>query len=74
MTALQKEAIALISAIPDEKMRYVLQIIKEVADFQSVGKERKRKIGLAEGETLIADGYDVDAEDPEIIALFEDMS
>ena len=73
MTALQKEAIALIPAISDEKLYYVLQIIKGVKGLETDGKGRKRIMGLAEGETLLADGYDMDAEDPEITALFEAM-
>ena len=73
MTALQKEAMDLIPEIPDEKMYYILQIIKGIRGLESNGKGRKRTIGLAEGEIFLADGYDMDAEDPEITALFEAM-
>ena len=77
MTALQKEAIALIPAIPDEKLYYVLQLLKSVTgllarpDAEAVPKHRKRVIGIARGEAYCADGYDFDAEDPEITAMFE---
>ena len=73
MTALQREAIDLIPEISDEKMYYVLQIIKGIKGLEFTSHSRKRTIGLAEGEIFLADGYDMDAEDPEITALFEAM-
>ena len=71
MTALQKEAMDLIPEIPDEKMYYILQIIRGIKGLEFNGHSPKRTIGLAEGEIFLADGYDVDAEDPEITAMFE---
>lgn len=71
MTALQKEAMDLIPEIPDEKMYYILQIIRGIKGLELNSPSPKRTIGLAQGEIFLADGYDVDAEDPEITAMFE---
>ena len=71
MTALQKEAMDLIPEIPDEKMYYILQIIRGIKGLELNSPSPKRVIGLAQGEVFLADGYDMDAEDPEITAMFE---
>ena len=71
MTALQKEAMDLIPEIPDEKMYYILQIIRGIKGLELNSPSPKRIIGLAQGEVFLADGYDMDAEDPEITAMFE---
>ena len=77
MTALQKEVMELIPRIPDDKLYYILQILNGVnglaaqSDAVEVPKRGERIIGIAEGEKFLADGYDMDAEDPEITALFE---
>ena len=74
MTAIQKEAIDMIHDMPDDMIYYVIQFMKNFSPMEPVKKTRRRIIGIAEGEKFLADGYDMDAEDPEIIALFEDMS
>lgn len=71
MTALQREAMDLIPEIPDEKMYYILQIIRGIKGLEFRSPSPKRIIGLAQGEVFLADGYDMDAEDPEITAMFE---
>lgn len=78
MTALQKEAIDLIPRIPDDKLYYVIQLLKvvcglsETADATDNQKTGKRIIGIANGRKYRSEDYDFDAEDPEIIAMFED--
>ena len=78
MTVLQKEAIDLIPRIPDDKLYYVIQLLKgvcglsEIRDTTGIQKTGKRIIGIANGRKYRSDDYDFDAEDPEIIAMFED--
>ena len=62
MTALQKEAMDLIPEIPDEKMYYILQIIRGIKGLELNSPSPKRIIGLAQGEVFLADGYDMDAD------------
>ena len=79
MTVVQQEVMDLTPQIPDEKLYYVLQLLKSVngliaqSDAKEVPKCRPRVIGIARGEKFCADDYDFDAEDPEITAMFEDM-
>ena len=78
MTVLQKEAIDLIPRIPDDKLYYVIQLLKgvcglsETAEATDSRKAGKRIIGIANGRIYRSEDYDFDAEDPEIIAMFED--
>ena len=80
MTAVQQQVMELIPRIPDEKLYYVLQLLKGVnglsgqTEAGDTSQSRERIIGIARGEKYCADGYDFDAEDPEITAMFEDMT
>ena len=78
MTDLQKEAIDLISRIPDDKLCYVVQLLKGVAGLSETSapvEERNQKkpvAGPAKRAAYRAKSYDIDIDDADISSVFDD--
>ncbi len=67
MSALQNQVVQSLEGLSDESLEFILDMIQcfvKPAENQlmETGTQKKgRKLGILKGESLIADGYDLDA-------------
>ena len=60
MTALQKEAISYIQSVSDEKLYFILQILKGVHDLEQHENAEKREQAFAVYDSLRRPGPEID--------------
>ena len=76
MSALQKQVIQSLDGLSEDSLAFILDMIQRFvkpAESQLMGTATRgqgRKLGILKGETLIADGYDLDECNDEIAEMF----
>lgn len=76
MSALQKQVIQSLDGLSEDSLAFILDMIQRFvkpAESQLMGTAAQgqgRKLGILKGETLIADGYDLDECNDEIAEMF----
>ena len=70
---MQQEVIELTNEVPVESLHLVIDFLKSIVSEQSaVRKEQNvsKRIGIASGKKLYADGYDFDEDNDKISEMF----
>lgn len=76
MSALQNQVVQSLDGLSDDSLEFILDMIQRFvkpAENQSAGTvipKKGRKLGILKGQTLIADGYDLDECNDEIAEMF----
>lgn len=76
MSALQNQVVQSLDGLSDDSLEFLLDMIQRFvkpAEKQSAGtimQKKGRKLGILKGQTLIADGYDLDECNDEIAEMF----
>ncbi len=76
MSALQNQVVQSLDGLSDDTLEFILDMIQRFvkpAENQSAGTvipKKGRKLGILKGQTLIADGYDLDKCNDEIAEMF----
>lgn len=76
MSALQNQVVQSLEGLSDDSLEFILDMIQRFvkpADnqiIQTVTRKKGRKLGILKGQTLIADGYDLDECNDEITDMF----
>ena len=76
MSALQNQVVQSLDGLSDDSLEFILDMIQRFlkpAENQLTGtiiQKKGRKLGVLKGQTLIADGYDLDECNDEIAEMF----
>lgn len=76
MSALQNQVVQSLDGLSDDSLEFILNMIQRFVKpaegrfTETVTHGKGRKSGILKGETLIADGYDLDGCNDEIAEMF----
>lgn len=74
MSELVMEVVNSLNGMPDDSVRFVLEMIRRLKHPMETNKAQSRKaprpLGMFKSEELIADGYDIDEDNDEIARMF----
>lgn len=76
LSALQNQVVQSLDGLSDDSLEFILDMIQRFvkpAENQLTGtiiQKKGRKLGVLKGQTLIADGYDLDECNDEIAEMF----
>lgn len=76
MSALQNKVVQSLDGLSDDSLEFILEMIQRFVKpaenrfVEDAHQEAGRKLGILEGRTLIAEGYDLDECNDEIAGMF----
>ncbi len=76
LSALQNQVVQSLDGLSDDSLEFILDMIQRFVKpaenqlVETTARKKERKLGILKGQTLIADGYDLDECNGEIAEMF----